>query len=412
MQRTAVIAVVLIFTAGLCLAQPFTIEDFDSPEAFAEGGRARAAAGAAYEVVDDGQGGSAIAATFPGGGMVTISLEGEVDREEWDGCNGVAFRFRGDGSELWACIGLQGEGSNRQFSYSLYVPLADTEWHEVRAHFSEFSATDTPVYGLGEPGMLPISGIGAIVLGDRWSIHWNNASIPPHEFAIDDFRLISDAPEPSPTPPARPLDDVLRLMRDEQPVTIQCMGDSITAGTGLPDRDSQRYAVLLQQKLRERLGYDEIVCYSRAVGGSKTNHGRAWIGRDFDDVKPDLVTIAYGYNDKSGTYPADYYRFSMADYIDRIARVTAGQAAICPITTLPGDGPRFVMLDDYAQQVRDLCAEREDVQCIDLHTQIKAMGAAAWGAMLRDMAHPNVDGHEWLAEAIADWLVERVEALE
>ncbi|MGC9319213.1 MAG: SGNH/GDSL hydrolase family protein [Armatimonadota bacterium] len=412
MRRPALATALIVCATAICAAQPYLLEDFNSPEAL-EGREAVAATRtpAQFSLVPDGVTGGAISVRLPG--MVRLDLDPALleGNAEWDACNGVSLMVRGDGSESWGCIQFAGGGSNGGFSYSLYVSLRDRSWHEVRAHFSELVTADAALHGIGEPGMLPPSGIARITLGDRWTIHWNNQPMPEHSFSIDDVRLIADAPEPPPAPLARPLEEVLRMMRDRQPMTIQCMGDSITAGTGLPDRDTQRYAVLLQQRLRERLGYDGIVCYSRAVGGAKFNHGRAWYRRDFAGVQPDIVTIAYGYNDKSAGFPADYIRYCLEDYCLRIARVTDGAAAICPITTLPGGGPRFVMMDDYARQIRDFCAGREGIHCIDLAAQIKPMGREAWGALLGDMAHPNQQGHEWLADAIADWLIERMERL-
>jgi lysophospholipase L1-like esterase len=311
---------------------------------------------------------------------------------------------RGDGSENWSRVAF----GNRSYMYEVYFPLANTEWHEVRVHFDELVGA-APIYDIGSFGMLPPSGIRNIRLGDRWYLTWNNYPMPEHSFSIDDVKLIADAPEPAPAPSPKALEEVLQKLRDREPVSIQCMGDSITAGTGLPDRDNQRYAVLLGQKLRERLGYDDIECYSRAVGGAKLTDARFWAPRDFHGVEPDLVTIAYGYNDKSGTYPVEFFTWAMNDYIDRIARLTDGGAAICPITTLPGGAHRFVMMDDFAQAVRDLADERGDVVPIDLAAQIKPMGRQAWMGYLGDLAHPNIEGHEWLANALADWIVERVD---
>ncbi len=413
MKRLNLAAALLTYASALCAAQPYLLEDFNDPEALeAREAVTVARKPAEFSLEPDGVTGGAVTVRLPG--MVRVTLDPALleATSHWDACNGISFMARGDGSDNWGCIELGGGGSNSRFTYSLYFPLADTGWHEVRAHFSELVSTDAALYGIGEPGMLPRSGIARITLGDRWTIHWNNAPRPEHSFSVDDLRLIADAPELPPAPAARPLEEVLRMMRDGEPVAIQCMGDSITAGTGLPDRDTQRYAVLLQRELRERLGHDGIVCYSRAVGGAKLNHGRAWYRRDFAGVEPDIVTIAYGYNDKSGAFPADYLRYSLDDYCRRIARVTDGTTAICAITTLPGGGSRFVMMDDYAQRIRDLTDERADVSCIDLAARIKAMGREAWGALLGDMAHPNEQGHEWLAEAIADWLIERMEGLQ
>ncbi len=402
-MHRAAIALLLLLTCAAAWAQPFLLEDFSDPQAI-EARAPRAYGDTSYAFAD-----GAVSFTNPEGkgGAANIPLDPAMlaDNEAWDACNGVSFMVRGDGSENWSRVAF----GNRAHMYVVYFPLADTQWHEVRMHFDELVGASM-IGPIGSFGALPPSGIRNIQLGDRWYLSWNNSPMPEHSFAIDDVRLIADAPEPLPAPKPRPLEDVLQLLRDRKPVSIQCMGDSVTAGTGLPDRDTQRYAVLLGQKLRERLGYDEIECYSRAVGGAKLIDARFWSPRDFNGVEPDLVTIAYGYNDKSGAYPVGFFAWELGDYIDRIARLTDGGAAVCPITTLPGGGHRFVMLDDYAQAVRDLAAERGDVTCIDLAAEIKPMGRLQWMTFLRDLVHPNIEGHEWLANALADWVVAKVEA--
>jgi len=412
MHRLAAAAVVAVLACAHACAQPFTLIDFDDQAAMeAREGIRVTREPAQYQFIEDGASGTAVEVSLPGQVMVLADAALLDDSAPRDVCNGVAFMLRGDGSDNWGCVTFAGFGSDMRYAYSLYVPLADTSWHEVRAHFAELVA-EPPIYPIGEPGMLPPGGVGSLILGTRWTIWWNNAPMPEHSYAIDEVRLIADAPEPEPAPSPRPLSEVLQRLRDREPVTIQCMGDSVTAGTGLRDRDNERYATLLQTILRERLGYDGITCYSRAVGGAKLNDARFWWRRDFAGVQPDLVTLAYGYNDKSNTISAEYYRYALDDYIDRIARATGGGAAICPVSTLPGASHRFVMLDDFAQQVRELCAQRGDVTCIDLAAQIKPMGREAWGELLGDLAHPNAEGHEWIANAIADWLMERVEGME
>jgi lysophospholipase L1-like esterase len=406
MRRTtiaAAAAALLVSAAAVC-AQPWMLEDFSDADAI-EARRGFNVLRDAEFAITDG------IATFHNpagaGATVLIPVDQEIlaDNETWDDCNGLSFMLRGDGSEHWSRIGF-GNGSH---IYELYFPLANDQWHEVRVHFDELVGVG-PLYPIKSFGALPPSGIRTVQLGDRWRLTWNNAPMPEHSFAIDDVKLIADAPEPLPAPSPRPLEEVLQKLRDREPVSIQCMGDSITAGTGLPDRDTQRYAVRLGEKLRERLGYDEIECYSRAVGGARSPHARHWIPRDFHGVEPDLVTMAIGYNDKSGAYHPQYYAWAMNDYIDRVARITGGTAAVCPIATLPGGSHRFVMMDDYAQTVRDLADRRGDITCIDLAAQIQQLGRQGWMEYLGDLAHPNIEGHEWIADALADWIVERVEA--
>jgi len=364
-----------------------------------------------FERVDEGPAGSGLHVTLPPGASLGVDWANAWE-DSASHPNGVAFQFKGDGSDQWVTLEFLGSGSDSRFAYSLLVPLANSEWHEVRAHVEELTATDTPAYDIGTPGMMPAEAIGRITIGDRWSIGWNNNPLPERSCSIAEIRLISDAVVPPRTVPrARPLTDVLKRMRAGQPVTILCMGDSITAGTGLADREKSRYAVLLQQKLRERLGNDKIVCESRAVGGAKINQARLWAARDVSGLKPDLITLVYGYNDKSALFSPDYFRYELEDYLTRLARLTGGTAALCPIPTLPGARTRFEMMDDYAQQIRDLVATRTDLTVMDLQRPIKAMGRDAWNDLLRDLAHPNEAGHEWLAETMAQWFMQQIQSL-
>ena len=158
--------------------------------------------------------------------------------------------------------------------------------------------------------------------------------------------------------------------------------------------------------------YDGITVESRAVGGAKLVDARVWVVRDFAGEPPDLTTICYGYNDKSAGQSKDYFKYSLNDYIDRICRQTGGRTAIVPITTLPGAQWRFVMMDDYAEGVREVSAER-GLQCMDIAAQIKALGRMTWQTdYLRDRAHPNAEGHQWLAEHMADWFMAKIAELE
>lgn len=187
------------------------------------------------------------------------------------------------------------------------------------------------------------------------------------------------------------------------------MGDSITAGTGLAQRDADRYATVLQSMLRERLGYEEIVAESRAVGGARLTDARAWVNRDFLGPAPDLVTTLYGYNDKSGQFSRAQFAASLEDYLLRIRRITAGQTAILPLTTIPGAGPRFVMMDDFADAVREVARDME-LQYVDMAAALKEIGREGFLEYMGDMAHPNVQGHVLMARIIADFLVEQVQA--
>ncbi|NSW56280.1 MAG: hypothetical protein HPY44_09710 [Armatimonadetes bacterium] len=369
----------------------------------------KAAGGAVFEKSDDAhEGAASIKVTMPG--QVSGKIISGYPPAEFDKCDGVSFWAKGDGSDQWGCIALYGDGSNASYRYCYFFPLAQTEWRKYEVTWDQW-IPEGAFEPIGAPGSLPPSGINWVRLGTRWTIGHNNAPIPSHTYWVDELRIEESLPEHEPPPASAPLTSVIAKLRAKQPVFILCMGDSITAGTGLPDRDNQRYATLLQAMLRERLGYDAIVVISRAVGGARLTDARSWVNRDFQGPAPDLVTTLYGYNDKSGQFSAEQFADSLEDYYRRICALTRGATAILPLTTIPGAGPRFTMMDDFAQAVRDVAAAR-GIECLDLAAALKATGRDGYLAYMGDMAHPNPEGHALMARVIADFLVARVQEVQ
>lgn len=355
---------------------------------------------ARIEVAPDAAvGKGAIKVTLPGQVLRTLARSYVPDGAVWDSYEGVSFRVKGDGSAQFGCLALVGV-----YRYVTYFSLADTEWHKITLPWYAF-VPEQPVDPIGEPGSMPPSGITGIRLGTHWKIGHNNAGIPSHSFCIDQLQLEEKVPGPGPVPSVRPFAEVLAALKAGQPVRIQCMGDSITAGTGLADRDRERYAVRTQDLLRRWLGCEAITCESRAVGGARLNDARAWVPRDFCDAPPDLVTLWYGYNDKSGAYTTDYFRRSLNDCLDRICRQTQGRSAILLFATGPGTGPRFVMMDDYAEAVRQTARER-GLPCFDVNAILKALGRDHIQDYFGDMAHPNAKGHVFIADAFSQFLID------
>lgn len=399
MRSTVFVLALLVGLLASCTAQTLLTSFEDLADW-------KAVSGAVFEKSDDAhEGAASIKVTMPG--QVSGKIISGYAPAEFDQCDGVSFWAKGDGSDQWGCIALYGDGSNGSYRYCYFFPLAQTEWRKYEVTWDQW-IPEGAFDPIGAPGSLPPSGINWVRLGTRWTIAHNNAPIPPHTYWVDELRIEKDLPE-SPAPPAcAPLAGVIAKLRAKQPVFILCMGDSITAGTGLPDRDSQRYATLLQAMLCERLGYDAIVAVSRAVGGARLTDARSWVNRDFQGPAPDLVTILYGYNDKSGQFSAHQFADSLDDYFLRIRRVTGGKSAILPLTTIPGAGPRFVMMDDFAQAVRDLADSRQ-MPYMDLALELKEQGREGLLAYMGDMAHPNPDGHALMARAIADFLVAKVQ---
>jgi len=397
MRRSSCGAVaVCILLVGHAIGGPVVLDDFED----LSGWKTYRGRGSLDKADTAAVGSGAIRVTFPG--MVFKKLPPRPEREviPWDGSAGLSFWVKGDGSDLFGCLAVSSDRG--RFPYVYYFPLKNTEWHQHKVSWEEF-APEGERYTLGSKGALPPSGIGGLRFGNRWTIHRNNERLPKHSYCIDQVQIEDEVPKPVPAPEMRPFADVADLLRTRKKIHVVCMGDSITAGSGLADKDNERYATVIQRVLRARLGYEDIIVESRAVGGAKLTDARAWTRRDFRGEPPDLVTILYGYNDKK-VYTCAYFKDSLNDYIDRIARVTDGKTAVLLLSTIPGTKFKFVMLDDFADAVRQTARER-GLACFDLDKVIKAIGRVEAEKYFADMAHPNKEGHEVIGKAIAGFLL-------
>ena len=92
-------------------------------------------------------------------------------------------------------------------------------------------------------------------------------------------------------------------------VRIVCLGDSVTFGYRVPpvwperptdfDPDWLPYPKLLEKNLRAANPGRTIEVITMAVPGYTSHQGLAWLRRDIDKFRPDLLIVSYGWNDVS-----------------------------------------------------------------------------------------------------------------
>ncbi len=92
-------------------------------------------------------------------------------------------------------------------------------------------------------------------------------------------------------------------------IRIVCLGDSVTFGYRVPtvwpdkpddyDRTALPYPMLLEKELRAANPNKQIEVVTMAVPGYTSHQGLAWLRREIDSLKPDLLTISFGWNDAS-----------------------------------------------------------------------------------------------------------------
>ena len=90
---------------------------------------------------------------------------------------------------------------------------------------------------------------------------------------------------------------------------IVCLGDSVTFGYRVPvvwpdkpteyDPDWLPFPMLLEKHLRAANPGRPIEAFPMAVPGYTSHQGLAWLRRDINWLKPDLVVVSFGWNDVS-----------------------------------------------------------------------------------------------------------------
>lgn len=384
----------LVLLSAVCLAlDPIILDDFTKPNEW------KPYKGCTVTPAEGPDGTQAITVKLPGTAERKLPFAPQ-SKWAWDQYQGISFSVKGDGSDCWAPIAIR----YSSYSYLFFFPLKNTEWHRYSVPWHDF-IPESQIDLIGEPGALPPCGIEILRLGCRWNIWYDNAKIPPHTFSIANVRLEPNVDSTRKSFKPAPFQAVLDKLKAGKPVTIQFQGDSITAGTSVADKVNKRYSKRTEILLRKWLNNPNINCINRAVGGARTNDGRAWLNRDFVAELPDLVTIWYGYNDKSGCITTAYYKKCMADYIARIAAKTQGKTAILLFATGPGKDARYTMMDDYAQAMRDLAREL-NIPCFDVNKCFKSVDKKHFcDTFMADTAHPNAKGHQFIADSLCDFLV-------
>ena len=355
------------------------------------------------EFVADGAG-KALKVTVPGN-----TFRGKLSHVSgnWhlNNMKGISLEVKGDGSEFYFPLVLNGFGSNRGWKYTAYVHVKGSDWQTVTIGFDRFTGPSGSVYwDFGMPGTFGAGSIDGITFGDKWNITHCNRKLAKKSFLVRNIKLVSKVePYVMKSYPVKKVSDVIAKMKAGKKVSIICTGDSITAGTSVKDPDLNRYGVKLQKKLRKAFKNNNINVEVVAVGGARTFDLRVWAERDFAGKDVDLVTIMIGYNDKSSQSAPDYYYGSLSRAVDRILNVANGKPAILLLPPIPGQGARYNMMDDYAETCKRLARDRK-LEYFEMAPAFKKLPLETFTSYFADMAHPNADGHEFIAQQIAGYL--------
>ncbi|MBR6456129.1 MAG: sialate O-acetylesterase, partial [Prevotella sp.] len=190
----------------------------------------------------------------------------------------------------------------------------------------------------------------------------------------------------------------------KEKIRVACVGNSVTYGMGVEDREKNAYPVVLQRLL----GDDFDVRNFGHSGATLLNRGhRPYTKvpeyRQALDFKADWVVIHLGLNDTDPRNWPNYGDEFIGDYralIDSFREANPqAKVWICLMTPIFHRHPRFQTgtRDWHAaiqQRIRQIAATT-DVGLIDLHTPLYAHPE-----LLPDALHPNAKGAAILAQTV------------
>ena len=202
----------------------------------------------------------------------------------------------------------------------------------------------------------------------------------------------------------------------QEKVKVACVGNSITYGTGVENREVNAYPVKLQQMLGE--GY-EVGNFGKP-GATLLNKGhRPYIlQQEYKDALAfagDIVVIHLGINDTDPRNWPNYrdefigdYRSLMNDFRKANPKV---RFLIARMTPLSHRHPRFESgtrdWHDEIQRTIEVIAKAEGVQMIDFHEPLYP-----YHYILKDAVHPDAEGAEIMAKTVYEGITGKMGGLQ
>jgi acyl-CoA thioesterase-1 len=205
------------------------------------------------------------------------------------------------------------------------------------------------------------------------------------------------------------LADVTAMLQKQWPdnrtVNIVCHGHSVPAGyfeTPVVDTFNA-YPHLLHQGLKRRFPWAVINVIVTAIGGENSEAGAARFERDVLSLRPDVVTIDYGLNDRPiGTARAKIALVSM------LRKARKKNVKVILLTPTADSDAKLDDPDDPLNQQAELIRALAREFGVGLADSLEAFklfmkGGGRLPDLMSQVNHPNHRGHELVAEQLLVW---------
>ena len=209
--------------------------------------------------------------------------------------------------------------------------------------------------------------------------------------------------------PATYLQPIVAEMQRQWPsnrtVNIVFHGHSVPAGYfATPTVDTfNAYPHLTHVALKERFPYAVINVIVTAIGGENSVSGAMRFDRDVISLRPDLVCIDYGLNDRG--LPLEQ---SKAAWQSMVRSAKSHGIKVLLLTPTPDFSAKMADATDplskQAAQIREI-ASAEGVGLVDSYARFCEIQASGHGLppFMAQSNHPNRKGHDEITKLILNW---------
>lgn len=185
----------------------------------------------------------------------------------------------------------------------------------------------------------------------------------------------------------------------KEPVRVACLGDSITYGHGIADRDHDTYPALLSARLGENYDVRNFgVCGVTAANGTDMPYMNEQAFHDALAFNPEIVTICLGTNDSKpyNWTEESHFKADLKDMISQVRNLPAKPKIwLCLPTPAMGHAWSIndsIIFNGVIPYIKEVAAE-ENLPLIDLNTPFQGKRE-----YFPDTIHPNEKGDSILAE--------------
>ena len=186
----------------------------------------------------------------------------------------------------------------------------------------------------------------------------------------------------------------------EKPVTIVCLGDSVT-GVYYHTGGRRAYPEMLEVAIKQAIPNANVKVINAGISGHTTENGLARLDRDVLKHKPDLITISFGLNDMSRMSEEQYGK-NLETLIAR-CRDAKAQVVLCtPNSIITTGGRPIEKLKRYCDVIHKTAQSLKVPVCDQFAAgeAFRAKDAWAFRCILSDEIHPNMDGHKLMAQEL------------